>query len=54
MSTKLWYSTISHLATRWLSPFSGVARAFASIQKRCSKLGRKVSFNGSHVLYSEA
>ena len=29
VSTKLWYSTIGHLATRWLSPFSGVPRACA-------------------------
>ena len=29
VSTKLWYSTIGRLATRWLSPFSGVARACA-------------------------
>ena len=29
VSTKLWYSTIGHLATRWLSPFSGNARACA-------------------------
>ena len=27
VSTKLWYSTIGHLATRWLSPFVGAARA---------------------------
>ena len=27
VSTKLWYLTIGHLATRWLSPFSGVAQA---------------------------
>ena len=29
MSTKLWYSTIGHLATRLQSPFSGVARTCA-------------------------
>ena len=29
VSTKLWYSTIGHLATRWLSPFAGVARTCA-------------------------
>ena len=29
VSTKLWYSTIGHLATRWLSPFPGVTRAWA-------------------------
>ena len=29
MSTKVWYSTIGNLATRWLSPFSGVTRACA-------------------------
>ena len=29
VSTKLWYSTIGHLATRWLSPFLGVARLCA-------------------------
>ena len=27
VSTKLWYSPIGHLATHWLSPFAGVARA---------------------------
>ena len=59
MSTKLWYSMIGHLATCWLSPFSGVARACACahmiftavFQKRRGKLGRNVSFNESHVLY---
>ena len=53
MNTKPWYSTIGYLATRWLSSFSGVARACAhvhmifiiySIQKSCGKLGRYVSF----------
>ena len=41
VSTKLWYSTIGHLATRWLYPFSGVARAcvyahmiFTAVSKR--------------------
>ena len=29
VSTKLWYSTIGHLAARWLSTFSAVARACA-------------------------
>ena len=29
VSTKLWYSMIGHLATRWLSPFLGVARLCA-------------------------
>ena len=34
VSTKLWYSTSGHLATRWLSPFSGVAlmRIWFSLQ----------------------
>ena len=55
VSTKLWYSTIGHLATRWLSPFSGLyAYDFhCSIQKRRGKIGRNVSFNKSHVLYGE-
>ena len=54
---------MGHLAKRWLSPFSGVARdcAYAhmiydfhcSIQKRRGKLGRNVSFKESHVLYRE-
>ena len=62
VSTKLWYSTIGHLATRWLSPFSGVARACAyahmivtAVSKRDlarGKQGPNVSFNESHVLYS--
>ena len=60
MRTKLWYSTIGHLATRWLSPFSSVARARAHvhiiftavcIEKRSGKKGHDVSFNESHVLY---
>ena len=58
VSTNLWYSTIGHLATRWLSPFSGVARAcayehmiFTALsKKRRGKLGRNVSFN--EVMYS--
>ena len=29
VSTRLWYSTMGRSATRWLSPFSGVARACA-------------------------
>ena len=46
------------MATLWLSPFSGVARActhahmiFTSVKKRCGKLGRYVSFNKIHALY---
>ena len=34
VSTKLWYSTLGHLATRWLSPLSAVARACAYEETR--------------------
>ena len=59
MSTKFWYSTIGHLATRRLSPFSGVAcvcayahMIFTAVSKR-DTLSKDAIFllNESHLLY---
>ena len=41
MSTKLWYSTIGHLTTRWLSPFSGIVRACAYAHMRFTAVSKR-------------
>ena len=58
VSTKLWYSTIGHLATRWLTPFSGVARAcayahmiFTAVSKR-DAVSYDAMFLLTKVMYS--
>ena len=58
MSTKLWYSTIGHLATHWLALFSGNARAcayahmiFTAVSKR-DAVSQDAMFLLTKVMYS--